>query len=197
MRQGQKTQSLIIETANDLFYHQGYGNTSIADIQAITGLSKGNITYHFKNKQDILAGVVSQRLSDIEARLKTWEDELEEVTSRLIRFCDILVNEQESLEQFGCPMGTLISEFAKNEPALYEMALPMLECFKSWLAEQFSQLGYREDQAHDFAMELLARVQGISIATHAFKDTAFLNREVSKLKRAILRSHRDNSLLDE
>ena len=81
MKQGQKTQSLIIEIANDLFYHQGYGNTSIADIQAMTGLSKGNITYHFKNKQDILAGVVSKRRFDIEVLLKSWEEELEDVTT--------------------------------------------------------------------------------------------------------------------
>ena len=44
------TQDLIINKSFDLFYSQGYNNTSIPDIMKETSLSKGAFYHHFKNK---------------------------------------------------------------------------------------------------------------------------------------------------
>ncbi|WP_415398527.1 TetR/AcrR family transcriptional regulator [Sulfurimonas sp. CS5] len=48
----------MLDAYNELFYKNGYASTSFSDIENITGLSKGNITYHFKNKQSILEGII-------------------------------------------------------------------------------------------------------------------------------------------
>ena len=185
MKQGEKTKQLILSTANDLFYQQGYSKTSINDIVKLTGIGKGNVTYHFKSKRDILHGVVDIRNINITKKLNSWDDEISSVTGRLERFCDILAIEQESLIKFGCPMGTLIGELSKSELPLYEISLPMLNNFRVWLKKQFKLLGYPNKKADEYALELLGRTQGISAGTHMLKDTDFLNREIKKLKHYI------------
>ena len=44
----------IIDTAWELFYSQGYGNTTINDIIRKAGTSKGGFYYYFKKKDDLL-----------------------------------------------------------------------------------------------------------------------------------------------
>lgn len=184
--QGNKTKTLILDVSNELFYKNGYASTSFSDIENITGLSKGNITYHFKNKQSILEGIISNRLQDINILLESWEKESNKPQARLIMFCDMILNQKNNLEKFGCPMGTLTSEFSKNEPKLYEITLPLFKKFKEWLTQEYLNLKFTNKEAQQKAMSLLSRVQGIAVVTHAFKDISFLENEIKDLKSELL-----------
>jgi AcrR family transcriptional regulator len=63
-------QALLDQSAK-LFREKGYGNTTVRDIAAATGIHAGSWFYHFKTKHDILAAVVelglTRALEDIEA----------------------------------------------------------------------------------------------------------------------------------
>lgn len=185
MKQGDKTRQRIIESADRLFYHNGYVNTPFSQICEATGLSKGNVTYHFKNKQTILEAIIGMRLERIDAALRQWERTSEDPIERLRMFCEMLVHEGENLRSYGCPMGTLTEEFAKNTPELYQVVLPMFERYREWLRRQIVQAGVPEANADAVAMHLLSRVQGISVVTHAFKDIHFLKREIAALQQAM------------
>ena len=183
MKQGEKTKQFILDESNKLFYMNGYASTSFSDIVEKTGLSKGNITYHFKNKQIILEGIIAKRKVEIKALFQAWEEQSSKPQERLLLFCDMIVSEKENIESFGCPMGTLTAEFSKNEPELYTITLPMFELYRTWLKEQFSLL--EVSNVDDEAMSLLSRVQGVAMLTHAFKDRSFLSREMMKIKKNI------------
>jgi hypothetical protein len=49
--------------------------------------------------------------------------------------------------------------------------------FRSWLREQFNELGF-EAEADELAMHVLARSQGIASLANAFHDDKFIKREV-------------------
>lgn len=51
--QSEQTRKRIAEAARHLFVQKGYKATSIEDITAATGSSKGNIYYHFKSKEGL------------------------------------------------------------------------------------------------------------------------------------------------
>ncbi|AZQ43037.1 TetR/AcrR family transcriptional regulator [Nonlabens ponticola] len=53
MRNPEHTRELIIKTSADLFNTQGYKSTSLRDITKATGLTKGAIYKHFKNKEHL------------------------------------------------------------------------------------------------------------------------------------------------
>jgi AcrR family transcriptional regulator len=52
-----KTRDKILEVALDLFNQQGTAAVSTNHIAAATGISPGNLYYHFRNKEDIIRGV--------------------------------------------------------------------------------------------------------------------------------------------
>ena len=194
MKQGEKTKRYILEQSNKLFYTKGYANTSFTDIMEATGLRKGNITYHFKTKQAILEGIIAQRLEEIETSFRKWEASSEDPVERLIAFCDMIVSQQDNLTRYGCPMGTLTAEFAKNEPTLHAIALPLFQHYRAWIAKQYMLLGADETQADTLAMSLLARVQGIAMVAHVFGDKAFLVREMEDVKQELVRDLEQRSL---
>lgn len=49
----EKTRRFIIETAAPIFNKKGYAGTSMADLTAATGLTKGSIYGNFKDKNDV------------------------------------------------------------------------------------------------------------------------------------------------
>lgn len=185
MKLGDRTQLKILKAANTLFYHQGYNHTSFSHIVEKTGLSKGNITYHFKSKQDILKGIILLRLEKIQTQVDAWNTQTDDPMQRLDFFCKMLLDEGKDLQQFGCPIGTLTSEFAKNDPELYQATLPMFETYKAFLAEQYQLLGLTRDNSEQKAMRLLGRAQGIAMMTHVFRDVRYLHEEVEHLQNEI------------
>lgn len=54
------TKSKIIQTAKKLFNEHGYNNVSTKNISDAAGISKGNLTYHFKRKEDIIEAIVEE-----------------------------------------------------------------------------------------------------------------------------------------
>ncbi|HYA99527.1 MAG TPA: TetR/AcrR family transcriptional regulator [Ktedonobacteraceae bacterium] len=48
------TQKAIVDTASELFARDGFGATSLDDIAAVLGATKGALYYHVKNKEEIL-----------------------------------------------------------------------------------------------------------------------------------------------
>jgi len=51
---------LILESALKLFSHRGYGSTSVQDIAADAGLSKGNVYHHFPDKETIFRSLLDR-----------------------------------------------------------------------------------------------------------------------------------------
>jgi TetR/AcrR family acrAB operon transcriptional repressor len=55
-----ETRSLILDTAERVFAEQGVSRTSLADIAAAAGLTRGAIYWHFKNKADVFTAMVDR-----------------------------------------------------------------------------------------------------------------------------------------
>lgn len=53
----------ILNTAEPLFYVQGYHETAISDIVKKMGVAQGTLYYYFKSKDEILEALISRHLS--------------------------------------------------------------------------------------------------------------------------------------
>lgn len=179
-KKSERTRQRIIESANRLFYHQGYHNTSFTDVVEAAGVPRGNIYYYFKTKQEILHAAIDYRLERIEQMLDAWGGTYHTPVERLQRFIGILEDSNEALCNYGCPMGTLNAELGKSEPQLQAHAEKLFVVFEQWLCDQFAELGYA-DRAHQLALRVMAFGQGISAMAHVHKDADFLKRERRRL----------------
>ncbi len=59
IKKGAELRQKIIDTAWELFYENGYENTTVNDIIRKVGTSKGGFYYYFKAKEDLLNSLYS------------------------------------------------------------------------------------------------------------------------------------------
>lgn len=174
------TRAQIVEAADALFYRQGFEHTSFSDIAAAVQISRGNFYYYFKTKDAILDAVIAARLKNTEAMLAQWEAEAATPAARLRCFIDILIANKAKIKRYGCPVGTLSGELAKLNHQAQGAANGLFALFRRWLKRQFAAAGRRKD-ADALALHLLARSQGVATLANAFRDEAFIRREVQEL----------------
>lgn len=174
------TRQQIVEAADRLFYERGFEATSFADIASVVGLSRGNFYYHFKTKDEILEAVIAHRLSKTRAMLDAWEAEAKTPADRIHSFIQILITNQTKIMVYGCPVGTLCNELAKLDHIAKDRAAELFTLFRDWLSRQFSALGH-DAKAGELAMHILMRSQGVAALATAFRDEAFVRREVDDM----------------
>ena len=67
--------SEIIDVATELFAARGYADTTMADLLAATGLTKGGLYHHFASKDAVFAACVEQVASGLSARFVSALDD--------------------------------------------------------------------------------------------------------------------------
>jgi TetR/AcrR family transcriptional repressor of nem operon len=195
------TRDRIVEAADALFYQQGFEKTSFADIADAVQLSRGNFYYHFKTKDDILDAVIALRASRTQSMLETWARDAATPANRLRCFAEMLIQNRQEIQRYGCPVGTLCAELTKLDHPAHGSAGMIFGQFRDWLRAQFEDMGHSHE-ADDLAVHLLSRSQGIAVLANAFHDEAFIRREVNLIDawlvslaqnpRAAKRSRRQN-----
>lgn len=177
---GQKQRRAIVKAANRVFYEKGYGATSFSDIAAASGLHRGNFYHYFRSKSEILDAVIALRLETARALLAGWDDEIAAPLDRLQRFARILPNEAADVVRYGCPMGSLNGELAKDARPLLPVSRAMFDLFLGWLETQFRAMGYTET-APAYARRLLALTQGAALIAQVYDDPEFIQREAGDI----------------
>jgi TetR/AcrR family transcriptional regulator, transcriptional repressor for nem operon len=172
------TRDLIIEKADSLFYEGGFEATSFADIAAAVGISRGNFYHHFRTKDEILDAVITRRLERTRSILENWQQSNQRPRDRVLSFIHIVIANRAKIMAFGCPAGTLCSELAKLDHCAKGRAAEIFDLFRSWLAGQFRALG-AGSRAEELALHVLAWSQGVAVIASAFRDEAFIRREVA------------------
>lgn len=177
---GEKTRTDIVECARRLFYEHGYDGTSFSDIVEASGLYRGNIYHYFKAKDEILKAVIEQHLVEYRALLAQWENENANPKVRLLSFVDMITARKAELVEYGCPIGSLNTELAKDRRDLQQAARALFDLFRDWLSARFLELG-KSAEAESLALHLLGRAQGIAVVSHVYRDAKLLRRETSGL----------------
>jgi AcrR family transcriptional regulator len=177
----EKVRQKIIEATDELLYQKGFNLMSFSDIAEVSEVPRGNIYYHFKSKDDVLAAVIEYRTQQTQSMLQNWQQEIPRPLERLKRFARIPLQEKERVIQYGCPMGTLNAELGKSQQPLKPLVKQQMDVFRSWLAEQFTQC-CPEQVADELAEHLLVRAQGLSALAHLYANDAIILREVEKIE---------------
>lgn len=178
----ESTRARIIDAADDLFYRQGFEHTSFASIASAVQISRGNFYHHFKSKDQILEAVIDKRLSDTQSMLDAWDEQGATPKERIRCFVRILVTNRAKIELYGCPVGTLVTELTKLEHTAHTRAAEVFTMFRRWLTRQFEALG-QGTASDDLAMHVLGRTQGVAVLAAAYRDAAYIDREIDSVER--------------
>ncbi|MDP3655185.1 MAG: TetR/AcrR family transcriptional regulator [Rhodoferax sp.] len=176
----------IVESALHLFMERGYAETSIGDVAEHACLLKGNLSYYFKTKAEMLEAVSEARMQELFGRLQQRLPDQATPLQALEAFVQVTQDSAHELARVGCPVGTLSSQLGKTDPSLQPYASRILQALADWLGAQFARaLPPAIAQAH--AEHLLTLLQGAAVMAHAFRDPALVDRQAA-VARAWLRT---------
>ncbi|MCK5390818.1 MAG: TetR family transcriptional regulator C-terminal domain-containing protein [Deltaproteobacteria bacterium] len=122
----------VIDSAQVLFHLNGFQNTSIDDILKQTGVTKSNLYYHFKSKEELGLLILEKRISEYEKKffLETLGDTSISPEQRLKNYYKKVTTYHKNLNcRNGCPFGNLALEMSDiNE----KFRLRLSEFFSHW-----------------------------------------------------------------
>lgn len=119
-KSGEKTKSRIISAAWKLFYEQGYEDTTIEDIVALSETSKGTFYHYFEGK-DALLGTLSNLFDEKYEELIPTLDEIDGAYERLMYLNHelfLMIENSISLELLSRLLATQL--FARGERHLLD-----------------------------------------------------------------------------
>lgn len=176
----------IVDAALHLFMERGYAETSIGDVAEQAGLLKGNLSYYFKTKADLLESVSDARMHELFGRLQNRLPADATPLQALQAFVQVTKDSATELARVGCPVGTLASQLGKNDSALQPYASRILVALQEWLTRQFAR-AVPTDQAAANAEYLLTLLQGAAVMAHAFRDPSLVERQAKTANEWLLR----------
>src|SRR5262245_14910613 len=172
----------LIEGARQVVHQQGVEATTIADIASVADVPVGNVYYYFKTRDELVGAAIEAHATEIRARLAELERH-GRPEARLKALTRLWADQADLVARYGCPQGSLCQELHKRDDGLDREAAAHLGILVGWAEEQFATLGRRD--AHDLALELVARVQGTALLTNSFRDPDIMVRHSRRTERWI------------
>ncbi len=123
---------------------------------------------------------MNTRVEELTALLDRCEAQTEDARERLLLFSNVLDINRDDVIESGCPVGTLSSELAKDDSALHNKSRQVFILLRDWIKRQFAATGL--SNADDLAMDLLAKLQGVTVIACAFKEIDYMKRSHLEIK---------------
>lgn len=175
-----RTKQHIIEKAAPFFNKKGYADTSLSDITAATGLTKGAIYGNFENKDELAIRVFEYNLSFLQQGIADAIADKNDAIARLLAMTDFYRKEYRSVAQKGgCPLMNAAVEADDNFPAL---KLRVRAAIRSWKKKitGIIEEGKTKNQilkgadADRFAAVFLSLIEGGIMLSKATDDSSYL-----------------------
>ena len=185
---GDLTRQNIIEKSMQLFSVKGYFNTSIAGIVKATGLTKGGLYGHFRNKQEIWYAVYDECV-------RIWKGVIfqgvRDISDPLARLERVIENSLKNylgggIFEGGCFLFNALVEFAGQSPAMSNHVLKGFKAFSAllrlWL-EEAEQKGVLRDGLNldGIANFLVISLNGAATLYAASQDPAIWQQTMAQL----------------
>lgn len=113
----------LLQAAMTLVRTKGYGATTVDELCAVTGLTKGAFFYHFKTKEDIFVAAAQRFGEEADAlfRRAGYMDKADPL-QRLLGYVDFRIGLlQGEIAEITCVLGTLVQEVHITHPAIREV----------------------------------------------------------------------------
>ena len=170
----------LVSAASLVIHKQGYTRTTLADIAKESDVALGSVYYYFKTKEDIAIDIIKRRLDHFDRMLIRATGTLDPL-ARLQALIQLWISDKQIDALYGCPIGSLCYELAKQNDNLSDEAAKPLRMLLQWADEQFRLLGKGEDSS-SLALHLIAVLQGASLLANAFHDPEVIVQETDRLK---------------
>lgn len=177
---------VVLKIATSLFLERGFQVTSMDDIVAASKVSKTNIYYHFKSKEELLTAIVKQMTGRYDEMIRETAAQTHlPVTERISRMTAHLA-EQQPHSLGGCPFLTIYIQTAREYDFVRE---EISGFFRMQIAtlEKLLQEGIDRGEfnaqlpAPHIAALIVSAIEGGLFLQHTGTDTTLLSNVMNTL----------------
>jgi AcrR family transcriptional regulator len=181
---GERARARIVEAAAQLIYERGVAGTTLEDVKAAAEVSGSQLYHYFPDKDDLVQAVIdhqagtiagNQRQADLGTPegLRAWRD-------------IVIVQAKNSNGKGGCPLGSLAGQLAETDPRARALIAAGFEQWSAAISDGLRRLQAAGRlpaaiDADDFAITLLATLQGGLLLAQVQRDTRPLETAVDTL----------------
>ena len=194
----EQTRRFIIEAAAPIFNKKGYAGTSMSDLTAATGLTKGSIYGNFKDKNDVAIHAFKHNIDLIfdyfTKELKAAPTPLEKLLAYPRGFRKI---HRMVLAHGGCPIINTAVEADDTHPVLRKLSVDVLIRWKSTMVSLIEK-GIADGtintatKADDTAEILIALMEGGILLSKATAEESYFLNTIDTAERMIMALERQS-----
>ncbi|GAA3978720.1 TetR/AcrR family transcriptional regulator [Pedobacter ginsengiterrae] len=172
MTKAEKTRNYIIEKTAPIFNMKGYAGTSLHDITAATGLTKGSIYGNFANKDEVALAAFDYNFNNNVLQIESSMRAQTTAKGKLLVYVSIYQNFiTGTISLGGCPILNTATDADDTHPALREKALKAVLSWKKRIIKLVEEgIENKEialdSNAEQIALTVIAMIEGgIMIST--------------------------------
>lgn len=159
-RQPRETRRHILDAAYELFYKEGFAQTSIDAVAAAAGITKRTLYYHFDSKQSLVEAVLGVQHEMMLARIERWAKRVSGDPANMVEklFAEFAAwSGQAGWRGSGFTRAAMEFAASPGHPAR-RAARRHKASVEAWLAEQFAQHGI--GAAPRLARQIMLLIEG-------------------------------------
>jgi TetR/AcrR family transcriptional repressor of nem operon len=166
MSKAERTRQFIVETTAPIFNIKGYAGTSVSDLTAATGLTKGSIYGNFADKEAVAMAAFEHNWKLVLAVLNTEMGKHTSNRDKLLALASVFENYQSlAFPEGGCPLLNTAIEADDTHPGLRSKALAAFQGWKKHIVTLIeagiAMKEFRKDvNAEQTAVGLIAMIEG-------------------------------------
>ncbi len=161
----------IIETASDLFYHNGYNQTGINQIIAEAGVAKASMYQHFRSKEDIAVVYLKGRHIMWMGKLNDCVERKNHKKGKVVGCFDYLIEWLTEVNFRGCGWQNIITDLPAGHTKIMDQAVFHKNEFRDWIHNLMKEdKKYSTKQAKELGDEILILIEGAIILSQIQKN---------------------------
>ena len=181
----------LIDAAHRVVRAQGYSATSVDDLCAAAGVTKGAFFHHFASKEALAVAAAAAWTERARPLFAAPYSAASDPLERVLGHIDFRLSMLEGpMEEFTCFVGTMVQESFATNPAIREACGASIAAYCERLAEDFAEVlalyGAPEGvTALGLASHVQAVLQGSFVLAKAGNDPGQARESVTHLKRYV------------
>ncbi len=178
----------IMDTADRLFYEQGFNLTGINQIIEEAGISKPSLYNHFRSKNDLLLAYLDQLYIKWFAGLDTYSENFDSPLEKVIALFDYRVNRQITSKYKGCAWNKIVNEVAPHESEVFERVAKFKDDLRIRINDLVKQLNRPKDkllQDEELVEVIFSELESGVLMAHITKSPSSLENAKTIVRKLV------------
>ncbi|QTH43202.1 TetR/AcrR family transcriptional regulator [Cohnella sp. LGH] len=170
-----QTRKKLIDSAMALFAQKGYAATSIDDICAHSGCSKGSLYYHFRSKEQLFLELAEFAFKESWNVWNELSTPIPSVREKLFAYADYFVDHHNKpLNKAGEEFIAKVGPHSEIGMKFFAIVMGVVDDFEKLVAEGIASGEFKNENPKELAFMILSYYSGLS------DSRSFLDREGMK-----------------